>query len=237
MNENIFDEIKIEDDSGDHKYFTIVPNYVLNHSTVVDQGVYLQMKRVAGEGGVCDISHRTLLTKLGIGYHTFNKSLEYLLSRGWIEKIGMKEVQTKGGIQKINVYKVNDIWKQNNEYYKGASRLAPLPQGASRLAHEGASRLAPIEELKREEGTLTPHEEAKKFFSDKNYADEYLKDFIKKEGYTPSYLKEILRGFYNHWTEPSKSGKQQKWELERTFEISRRIKTWIRIGEKYNKDK
>jgi hypothetical protein len=45
--------VKILDNSGDKRYFTIVPNYILNHSTAIDQALYLQMKRLAGDEGLC----------------------------------------------------------------------------------------------------------------------------------------------------------------------------------------
>jgi hypothetical protein len=48
-------KVKINDESGDHKYFSLLPHYILNHSTAVDQALYMQMKRYAGEGigGTC----------------------------------------------------------------------------------------------------------------------------------------------------------------------------------------
>ena len=39
--------LSISDESGDKKYFTLVPNYILNHSSAIDQSLYLQMKRFA----------------------------------------------------------------------------------------------------------------------------------------------------------------------------------------------
>ena len=45
-----FDKITIGDSSGDKDFFTIVPNYILNHSTAIDQALYLQLKRLSGDG-------------------------------------------------------------------------------------------------------------------------------------------------------------------------------------------
>ena len=44
--------IDILDESGDKKYFTIVPNYILNHSTATTQALYLQMKRLANDNEI-----------------------------------------------------------------------------------------------------------------------------------------------------------------------------------------
>ncbi|MBI3584378.1 MAG: helix-turn-helix domain-containing protein [Nitrospinae bacterium] len=82
-------EIKIEDNSEDKEYFTIVPNYILNHSSVYDRAVYIEMKRIAGESGKCWAGLKTLSerTKMSIGQ--VKNSLDYLLKRRWIKKVGV----------------------------------------------------------------------------------------------------------------------------------------------------
>ena len=42
-------QINIKDESGDRDCFTIIPNYIANHSTANDQALYFQMKRFAGD--------------------------------------------------------------------------------------------------------------------------------------------------------------------------------------------
>lgn len=103
----------LEDNSNDRRYFTIIPNYILNHSSAIDQALYLQMKRAAGETGTCFMTEETMCKKLKIGIKKFKKSLDYLLSHGWIEFVGM----TPGKTRPIKTYKVNDIWKLNTDFY------------------------------------------------------------------------------------------------------------------------
>lgn len=114
-------KFEIQDNSGDKKYFTIIPNYILNHSTANDQALYLQMKRIAGDGGTCEAGYRYFTKQLGIGFKGYQKSLRYLIDHEWITFIGKKEVETKGGIQSVNVYKVNNLWKKNIEFYEGGA--------------------------------------------------------------------------------------------------------------------
>ena len=116
----------IEDNSGDKNYFTIIPNYIANHSTANDQALYFQMKKFAGEKGQCFASEVLLRKKLGIGTKALKKSLQYLLEHNWIKEKGFKEVLTKGGLQKIKVYEMVDIWKMNSEHYKGYAERTPL---------------------------------------------------------------------------------------------------------------
>lgn len=122
--------LDIIDESGDKKYFTIIPNYILNHSTANDQALYLQMKRISGDNEICFASKRHFMKQLGIGIKAVNKSLDYLVSHKWIKKAGVKKVQTKGGIQEIQCYKVLDLWEKNINYYKGVvKRTPPNKQG------------------------------------------------------------------------------------------------------------
>lgn len=132
--------MEIEDGSNDKAYFTMVPNIVLNHSSAVDQALYMQMKRFAGEksgGGLCTASHRTLMEKLKIGPKALKTSLEYLISHGWIENVGARKVMTNGGPQDVQMYRVNDIWKLNVQHYKGANESIPLSKGGDGR-HKGA---------------------------------------------------------------------------------------------------
>ena len=106
--------MQIYDKSGDKEFFTIIPNYIANHSSANDQALYLQMKRFAGEGGKCFASQETIMKKLRIGRTKYNESLNYLIKKGWISYIGM----TKGKTRPIKTYKINNIWRLNSDYYK-----------------------------------------------------------------------------------------------------------------------
>lgn len=131
----------IQDGSGDRQYFTMIPNIVLNHSTAIDQALYMQMKRYAGEkagGGLCAFSKRYFAAKLGIGRETLKKSLEYLIQHDWVSRAGTKIVATQGGPQEVEVFRVNDIWKANLEHYKGGSGEDHLDKGGSETTKGGS---------------------------------------------------------------------------------------------------
>jgi hypothetical protein len=40
------------------------------------------------------------------------------------------------------------------------------------------------------------------------------------------YGKEMVRKFFDYWSELNKSQTKMRWELEKTFEISKRLSTW-----------
>ena len=47
-----------------------------------------------------------------------------------------------------------------------------------------------------------------------------LKPFVEKYG------KEMIRSFYDYWTEPNKSNSKFKQELQKTWSLERRLDTW-----------
>lgn len=51
---------------------------------------------------------------------------------------------------------------------------------------------------------------------------------FKSEVFSYEYPKEMLDSFYDYWSEPNKSKTKERWQLQPTFEISRRLKTWAK---------
>ena len=51
------------------------------------------------------------------------------------------------------------------------------------------------------------------------------------------YDESILNGFIDYWTEPNKSKSKMKFELQKTWETKRRIKTWAANQKKWDKPK
>lgn len=135
--------VEILDESGDKKYFTIVPNYILNHSTGVTQALYLQMKRLANDNEICYASEKYFMDKLGVGRKAFKNSLQYLLDHEWIKFSGIKEAPTNGGKQGIKTYKIIDLWSLNiGHYSKGVSERTPHTQseGVSERTSRGVQK-------------------------------------------------------------------------------------------------
>ena len=43
-----------------------------------------------------------------------------------------------------------------------------------------------------------------------------------------TYGKEMIREFFDYWSEPNRSGSHMRYELERTWDLNLRLKTWAR---------
>lgn len=123
-------DYEFKDKTNDRKYFTIVPNYVLNHSDAITKALYLDIKRAAGENGLSFMTEETMCKKNGIGEKRLHKALKYLLAHKWIEFVGMTPSKTRP----IKTYKVNDIWKKNIEFYN--NKKIPSESRVSKDTHQ-----------------------------------------------------------------------------------------------------
>ncbi len=52
--------------------------------------------------------------------------------------------------------------------------------------------------------------------------------------FVPVYGKELIRCFFEYWSEPNRSKTKMRCELERTWDLSRRLKTWANREKQYN---
>ena len=108
MNENQF---LIKDESSDRKYFTQIPNIIVDKYSAREAGVYLYIKRKAGERG--EFFERTKVSAKNLGIHpqTFRKIREKFVKDGILEYLGERKEEIKhvGGSQQIKVFKIKDI--------------------------------------------------------------------------------------------------------------------------------
>ena len=63
----------------------------------------------------------------------------------------------------------------------------------------------------------------------------FIEEFHKKSGISVIFLKKEVRKFYMYWTEPTKNGKKQRWQTEKTFEVKRRLIRWLDNAHEWSK--
>ncbi len=178
--------IKIQDESNDKRYFTILPNYIANHSTGIDQALYFQMKRYAGESdnGRCFATEKTLMKKLGIGKKSFDKSLQYLLDHKWVSFTGLTPNKTRP----IKTYQVNDIWKMNNDFYDKISSKRNISFKRDKFQKEGD---------KFQKHTKISSESNNTYIKKNHIKEEHIKNMAKQsfaESITDEERKKVQEG-------------------------------------------
>lgn len=78
------------------------------------------------------------------------------------------------------------------------------PKGVKKEKEVAASAATPEDELKKRAGV-------------------FYKSLVP---FVETYGREMIRQFYDYWTEPNKSRTKMRYELERTWDTKRRLNTW-----------
>ena len=94
--------------------------------------------------------------------------------------------------------------EENGEFYN--KKLESVKKGKCKKTEEEIIK-------DRAKHELIIKEKKQKFYED-------CKPYLEK------YPKEMLRKFYNYWTEMNKAGTKLRFELQQTFEIGKRLATW-----------
>lgn len=82
---------------------------------------------------------------------------------------------------------------------------------------EGKKNAAP-------QGVATLAQRSKKFYNE-------LVPFVEHYG------RKMIRDFYDYWTEPNKSKSKMRFELEKTWDLNRRLVTWANRESSYDRGK
>lgn len=82
------------------------------------------------------------------------------------------------------------------------------------------------------ERELTPNEISKDFFENGKHYFQIFDEF--KEKIPLEILQREVDKFSLYWTEKSKTGKKERWEMEKTFEVKRRLFTWLSKVREFN---
>ena len=101
----------IIDQSGDHKYFTIIPNILwVKDLTALERWLYATIKKIAGDDGECFMSTPTLAEEAGISAGSISKAKQTLQDKGLIKIVRRKRSAKGHAIDHITII---DIWEQN----------------------------------------------------------------------------------------------------------------------------
>lgn len=88
---------------------------------------------------------------------------------------------------------------------------------------------------------ITPSQEAKLFFTKEEgepavFRNKIVDEILTEKGGDRKELIAEVKKFILYWTEPNKTGTKQRWQIEKTFEVKRRLGTWMaRVAERQQK--
>lgn len=153
-------------------------------------------------------SINTLAKKLHLNRTTVMRALSKL------EQIGIIKSEKAEG--KHNIYYLLEV---------NAQIVSVAP--AVEFAGGGSATITPIE---------TPREKAERFFqgiedlmSKKEcpWLAGWLRDFTARYNVDKKVIWDEVRNFGMYWTEKNSTGMKERWQMEKTFEVERRLMTWF----------
>lgn len=86
----------------------------------------------------------------------------------------------------------------------------------------GEVRLGEVSDIE-----VCPREEAEEFFNNESYRNSIIDKIVEKYSSNKEIIKKEVDKFTSYWTEKNKSGTKQKWELQETFEVKKRLAYWL----------
>ncbi len=83
------------------------------------------------------------------------------------------------------------------------------------------------------ENAQTPSGQNESFFSDETIQQKAI-EFFTSKGAGADHVRAEIAKFISYWTEPNKSGTKVRWQMQKTFDVKRRLLTWLNNSLKYN---
>lgn len=181
----------------------------------------------------------------------FNKKTDQIALSQFTDSTGMTKTAVLKAIKKLEEMNLIIVTKKGNgcnifainkdfDSWKPLPKKETLPKKEISVTKKGKNRYqkgdiqktVSIDTITKDRGeTPTPSQIAKDFFDQGASYYEYLELFCaNKDG--PAVEREFQK-FILYWTEPNKTGKKLRWEQEKTFEVKRRLVTWLERSKNY----
>lgn len=193
--------------------FLIIPYALIVDDRVnpLDEKVYATlywMERL--RGGICNPSNDELSTIVHAGTLTDSRSVQNSLTK--LEDLGYitREYADETKRTRISI--------STNVSFQGQT------PSKSRKPKKAETEEVAVLESEIE----SPRNFARRFFSgDKDAIAHIGKKTLDSTGLSRQEIMQQILAFAAYWTEPNGSGKKQRWELQKTFEVGRRFSTWM----------
>lgn len=138
---------------------------------------------------------------------------------------------TKGGNSKIPKGVMKKMPKGVISSAKGGNSV--VPKGGT--TKERYTKYTTTKE--RREDAPTPKEKAEKFFQgvldlingkEVVWLQEFLRELASRNKVQKRQIWDETRNFCSWWTEKNSTGTRERWQMQKTFEVDRRLLTWFR---------
>lgn len=193
--------------------------------------LYFQLGMYADDDGF--VNPRKIVRMIGAS----EDDLKVLIAKRFV-------IPFENGVVVIKHWAINNLirkdWYQETIYQEQKKLLKTKENGAyTELVNEtvnnsatevslGKDRLGKFSTEERDAilQIATPSSESKDFFSSKEKQESIISFLVENKVSEPIARKEVEK-FILYWTEPSSTGKKQRWQMEKTFDVRRRFVRWM----------
>jgi len=192
--------------------------YLLTNSLANILGIYeITIKRISYDTGLTKETITKGLESFAKGKKAFLTADNYIIMPNWLKN------------QRLNTNMKVAVAKEFNALPKHL-RDSILSNGSEALPNTSEGFRMIMECLDKYEVEVEEEIEGEDEGSSKPKSLELRQKTFESEvwNYQNLYSPEMLQKFCNYWTEKNHSGKKMRFEIERTFEISKRLSTWHR---------
>jgi len=131
---------------------------------------------------------------------------------------------------KYSLIKVNN-WNEYQQTNQQTTKQSTSNQPATNHNQE-CKNVKNVKKIDIGDKSPTPSQIMKDFINNQDKQNDTVNALIEK-GVSEEVAMSEIKKFINYWCELTKSGKQQRWQTEKTFEIQRRLTTWFNNVNKF----
>lgn len=236
-------------------YIEITNNLLeTKHRKAMKESVWLfmwlldKMTSISEEGigkvlGGKPITYEEINKELGISRPTYIRWVELLKKgeyintlrtpRGLVFSINKAKKRFGRDVSKMKQHnkekKRSDVSNSDSDVSKTDSEVSN-----SDIQYKTVSKTINKDNNKEREAKLSPAQEMRLFLEGKEHFTRLVGFIVEKSGMPQDKVTRELMSFKGYWTELTKNGKKQRWELQPTFQLQRRLNTWFRNAGKFN---
>ena len=223
-------------------YSTAVYNSLSRHAEFYSQKAFPSERLIAEEHNINERTVRNSIKMLKIA-NIIDVGKERGRQGKWANNVYFLKDKSEWAKPCELVKKMMDLEDQRHEKTYGKTRGIKSPNQRHIKTEPEAPQVplrihtkvdTHIKDNKGEGKELTPNEEMKLFIESEEYFNDIASMISAKIVVAEFVVKKELKRFLNYWMEKNGSGKKQRWEMQKTFELKRRLATWFINAQKFS---
>jgi hypothetical protein len=186
-----------------------------------------------------------------IHYAIYFFTIEHCNRLGWKEKFGLPSqmVMEAIGVKNWRTYSegLNElisfgfltmIETSKNQYSSNIIAIVNFTKAPTEAGTKALDKALSKHGTKQSQSTVSIDKQLNKEQLNKEQLEKRKLEFASTlEPFLNTYGKELLKDFYDYWTEPNKSNTKFRAEIEKTWSLERRLATWAKNDSKFGTPK